>query len=140
MPDFTRYSLALLEGERVIHSARGAGLRPLWEALEKFKGKSGLILHDKVIGLAAAKLVVHSGIITEIITSLASWPARKFAEENSIRLQAYDVVDNILTRDKSAVCPGEVIALETNDPHEFLRRINAMMAGPPIGLDPGDGS
>ncbi len=127
IPDFARYSLALLEGERVIHSDRGVGLRPLWEALEKFQGKSGLILHDKVIGLAAAKLVVHSGIIAEIITSVASWPAKKFIEDNGIRLEAYDVVDNIMTRDKSAVCPGEVIALNTDDPDVFLEKIRAMM-------------
>ena len=59
IPDFTRYSLALLEGEKLIYSACGGGLRPLWDALEKFQGKSGLILHDKVIGLAAARLIVQ---------------------------------------------------------------------------------
>ena len=78
MPDFTRYSLALLEGGQMLYCAGGGGLRPLWDALEKFQGRSGLILHDKVIGLAAAMLIVRSGIVVEIHTKVASRPAVDF--------------------------------------------------------------
>lgn len=127
IPDFTLYSLALLEGERLIYSARGGGLRPLWDALEKFQGKSGLILHDKVMGLAAARLIVCSGVIAEIITQVVSWPAKQFLQNDGIKLTASDVVPNILTQDKSTVCPGEVIALNTNDPDVFLEKIRALM-------------
>ena len=127
IPDFTRYSLALLEGDTLIYSAGGGGLRPLWEALEKVKGKSGLILHDKVMGLAAARLVVHSAAIAEIFTGVVSLPAKQFLENNGIALTAFDVVSNILTKDKSVVCPGEVIALDTSDPNAFLEKIKAMM-------------
>ncbi len=128
IPDFTRYSLALLEGEKLIYSACGGGLRPLWDALEKFQGKSGLILHDKVIGLAAARLIVQSGMIAGIFTRVASLPAKQFLENNGVVLTAFDVAANILTHDKSAVCPGEVIALNTSDPDAFLQKIKAMMA------------
>jgi len=128
IPDFTRYSLALLEGEKLIYSACGGGLRPLWDALEKFQGKSGLVLHDKVIGLAAARLIVNSGMIAAIFTRIASLPAKQFLENNGVALTAFDVAANILTQDKSAVCPGEVIALNTSDPDAFLQKIKAMMA------------
>ncbi|MEN6637604.1 MAG: DUF1893 domain-containing protein [Smithella sp.] len=127
IPDFTRYSLALLEGEMLIYESCGGGLRPLWDALEKFQGKSGLILHDKVIGLAAARLIVYSGVIAEIVTRVASLPAKKFLENNGVALRAFHVAANILTRDQSAVCPGEVIALSTSDPNVFLQKIRAMM-------------
>jgi hypothetical protein len=130
IPDFTRYSLALLEGEKLIYSACGGGLRPLWDTLEKFQEKSGLILHDKVMGLAAARLVVHSGMIAEIVTMVASLPAKQFLEHNGIALNAFDVAANILTKDKSAVCPGEVIALSTSDSEAFLQKIRAMMDNP----------
>ncbi len=128
IPDFTRYSLALLEGEKLLYSACGCGLRPLWDALEKFQGKSGLILHDKVIGLAAARLIVQSGMIAGIFTRVASLPAKQCLENNGVALTAFDVAANILTHDKSAVCPGEVIALNTSDPDAFLQKIKAMMA------------
>lgn len=130
IPDFTRYSLALLEGERLIYSACGGGLSPLWFALEKYQGRSGLILHDKVIGLAAARLIFHSGIITEIFTMVASLPAKEYLEKNGIGLTAFDVAANILTKDKSAVCPGEVIAQNTSDPDAFLRKIREVMDNP----------
>ena len=128
IPDFTRYSLALLEGEKLIYSAYGGGLRPLWDALERFQGKSGLILHDKVIGLAAARLIFQSGMIAAIFTRVASLPAKQFLENNGVALTAFDVAANILTQDKSTLCPGEVIALNTSDPDAFLQKIKAMMA------------
>ena len=99
----------------------------MWDALEKFQGKSGLILHDKVIGLAAARLIVDSGVIAEIVTRVASLPAKKFLENNGVALRAFHVAANILTRDQSAVCPGEVVALSTSDPNVFLQKIRAMM-------------
>ncbi len=123
IPDFTRYSLALLEGGQIIHCAGGGGLRPLWDALEKFQGRSGLILHDKVIGLAAAMLIVRSGIISEIHTKVASRPAEEFLEKNGMILHAAEVTANILTRDQSAVCPGEIIALGCSDTGEFMKSI-----------------
>ena len=127
IPDFTQYSLALFKDEKRIHASDGGGLRPLWDALEKHKDKSGLLLHDKVMGLAAARLIVCSGIIAEIFTMVASRPAKEFLEESSIRLTAFDVTANILTKDKSTICPAEVIALGTSDPNAFLQKIRAMM-------------
>ncbi|MRR16215.1 MAG: DUF1893 domain-containing protein [Deltaproteobacteria bacterium] len=127
IPDFSRYSLALVEGETIIYSSNGAGLRPLWDALKMFHDRSGLTLHDKVMGLAAARLIVYSGVVAGVVTKVASMPARRFLRENGIALSADGVADNILTRDKSSVCPGEVIALSTDDPKVFLQKIDAMM-------------
>jgi hypothetical protein len=126
-PDFTRYSLALLAGKDLIYSSAGTGLRPLWEALEKHQSKTGLTLHDKVIGLAAARLIARSGIVVDIFAMVASLPAKEFLEECGIRLSAFDDVAHILTQDKSAICPGELIALETPDPDNFVRKIQAML-------------
>jgi hypothetical protein len=127
MPDFSKYSLALFEGGNLIHSSSDNGLRPLFDCLQKFKGKSGLLLHDKVIGLAAARLIFYSGIIAEVVTGVASIPAKKFLEDNGIIIRASDVAANIMTKDRSAVCPGEVIALNTEAPDEFSLKIKTML-------------
>jgi len=127
IPDFTRYTLALLEGDRMIYSARGGGLRPLWDALEKFQEKSGLILHDKVTGLAAARLIVRSGMIDEIFTMVVSLPAREFLQNHGIALNAFEVTASILTKDKSAVCPGEAIALSHGGSDEFAQSIKGLL-------------
>jgi hypothetical protein len=86
-------------------------------------------LYDKVIGLAAAKLVVYSGIISEIQTLLISQPAKKFLEENGIKIEAEKTVANILTQDRRSICPGEIIALNTAEPNTFSKKIMAMFSG-----------
>ncbi|MFO7570873.1 MAG: DUF1893 domain-containing protein [Smithellaceae bacterium] len=126
-PDFTRYSLALMEGDTLIYSTLGGGLRPLWDALEKHAGKSGLILHDKVMGLAAARLIVHAGVVAEIITLVASLPAKKYLEDNGIKLNAFNISANIMTQDRSAVCPGERIAQETDGEDDFIGKIRLLL-------------
>ena len=127
MPDFSKYSLALLEKNELIYSSRGKGLSPLFDCLQKYKGKSRLILHDKVIGLAAAKLIVYSGIIAEVVTTIASAPAKKYLENNSIVIHAHDVAVNIMTKDRKAVCPGEIIAIHTESPDDFICKIKTML-------------
>jgi len=126
-PDFSKYSLALFEEKRLIFSSTDAGLRPLFESLDRYAGKTGLILYDKVIGLAAAKLIVYTAIIAEVIAGVASVPAKKFLEDNNIVISARHVVPNIMTRDRSAVCPGEVIALNTEASADFIRQLKTML-------------
>lgn len=129
-PDFSKYSLALVQGDKIIYSSDDSGLTPLWDCLEKYRqAKDKFILFDKVIGLAAARLVVYSGIIAAIHTRLISQPAKQLLKENSIKIEADEIVANILRKDKSAVCPGEIIALNTDDQHLFLAKIAAMFSG-----------
>lgn len=127
-PDFGKYSLALIRGDEIIFSAEGQGLRPLVDCLGKYAQTKGkLVLHDKVMGLAAARMVVYSGIISAVHTRIVSRPAQKLLEESGIKLYAEEVAANILTKDRSAICPGEVIALNTAEQHEFVKQVRAML-------------
>jgi len=129
-PDFTKYSLALIQGYKIIFSSQRHGLKPLWDCLQNYRQtKERFILHDKVIGLAAARLVVYSGITAEIQTFLISQPAKKFLDENGVKVEAEKTVANILTQDRRSICPGEIIALDTADPDEFFKKIMAMFSG-----------
>lgn len=129
-PDFTRYTLALLHDAEVVYTSDQSGLRPLVDCLEKYKGiYEDCTLYDKVIGFAAAKCIVYSNIISAVETEVASIPAKAFLKKFHIQLAATNVVDRILTKDHSAICPGELIALATNEPGEFLARIMALLEG-----------
>ncbi len=130
-PDFTKYSLALVEEGRIVYSSGESGLRPLWECLKKYRqtGKN-FILFDKVIGLAAARLVADARIISRIETLMASAPAKKILEENNILLNARQIVPHILTKDRKATCPGEIIAMNSAATAEFLKKIEAMLNRP----------
>ena len=127
-PDFTKYSLALVQGDKIIFSSQANGLKPLWDCLEHYRqANDAFILFDKVIGLAAAKLVVYSEIISQIQTLLVSHPAKKFLEDSGISIKAKNTVDNILTKDRQSICPGEIIALRSETPEDFHAKIIAML-------------
>ena len=120
-PDFTKYSLALVQNNKIIFTSSGAGLRSLLECVKTFKGKrKNCILHDKVVGLAAARIIVYSEIISGVETKLASEPAVRFLGENNLKINADKIVKNILTNDRLSVCPMEQRALKAVDNKEFF--------------------
>ena len=130
--DFTKYTLALIQGNKIIYSSSGHGLKPLVDCLENYRQtKEKLILHDKVTGLAAAKLAVYSGIISGVHTLLVSRPAKVFLADHGIELHAQEVVANILKKDWSSLCPGEVIALNAADQDAFLKQLISFTSGLP---------
>jgi hypothetical protein len=57
---------------------------------------------------------------------LISQSAKQLLKENKIKIEADKIVANILRKDKSAVCPGEIIALNADDQNDFLAKIKAM--------------
>ena len=122
IPDFEKYSLALIRDGEILHMSRDPGLRPLVDCVSKFTGLTdNCILHDKVTGLAGAMVIVHSGIITSVYTGAASICASEFLEKNNIQLNAERTVENILTKDRTEVCPMELKAMDTTDPEGFFR-------------------
>jgi len=128
-PDFTRYSLALVDENKIIFFSKEHGLKPLWDCLEDYRHeKKSLILYDKVIGLAAAKLINASGIISAIQALLISQPAKEYLEENNIKTEAEVTVANILTKDRRSICPGEIIALNTDEADDFRAKIKKMLS------------
>jgi hypothetical protein len=128
-PDFTRYSLALFHGGRMVYSSEKGGLRPLVECIRACRGRfSGCELHDRAIGLAAAKLVVSSGMFGRIVTRRASARAVAFLEGYSVPLTADEVVPLILNRERTAPCLMEQKAEATEDPEAFFREISAFFS------------
>lgn len=128
-PDFDRYSLALFHEGRMVFSSGKEGLRPLVECIRACRGHfSGCELHDRAIGLAAAKLVVASGMIARIVTRRASARAVTLLETFSVPLSAAEVVPVLLNRDRTAPCLMEQKASATEDPDRFLREIDAFFS------------
>jgi len=128
VPDFSQYTLALIYEERMVFSSNQQGLTPLMICLQTYEAcLKGCVLFDKVIGLAAAKLISRSKLIASVRTMVISEPALAFLRGQHIDTTADRVVDNILTRDRLSVCPGEVIALKNDDDASFLRDIKSMI-------------
>ncbi|MCX6709912.1 MAG: DUF1893 domain-containing protein [Candidatus Woesearchaeota archaeon] len=122
---FLDYSLALLDSnERMIFSSRERHLKPLLECIKKFRGNaSSCILYDRIIGLAASRLIAYSCFISEVITPVASKNAASFLKSKRINLNAGKIVDNILNSKKDGLCPMENLALKITDSKEFYEKI-----------------
>ena len=123
--DFSTYTLALFKSKELIYSTERSGLRPILEAISMYIDKEkDLVLHDKVTGLASAKAIAYSGIIKEIYSLACSRDAKEHLEKTSIRVEAEEIVDNILTKDRSDTCPMEKKALrEKKDDEEFTKEL-----------------
>ena len=125
-PDFARYSLALFHEGRMVFSSEKGGLRPLVECIRACRGRfTRCELHDRAIGLAAAKLVVSSGMIGRVITRRASARAVAFLQGEDIPMTAGEVIPLILNREKTAPCLMEQKAEATEDPETFYRELTA---------------
>jgi hypothetical protein len=84
-------------------------------------------LYDKVVGLAAARIIVYSDMITQVTTPLCSQAAKELLESNSIQVKADKIVTNILNKDRSATCPMELKAQNTTNNKEFFLEIRKLM-------------
>lgn len=129
-PDFSKYALALIHGGNIVFSSKKQGIAPLLECIELFAPRHcDCLLHDRVIGLAAAKLVAASGMITSVIAGVSSEPAVEFLKARRIPMESQSIVPRIRARDGISFCPMEQKAMETEDPHLFLNQMREFFRG-----------
>ena len=126
-PDFSRYSLALIHEGEMVHSSTRKGLRPLHECIKEHDKLRGCELHDKIIGLAAARLIVDSQMIDAVKTTTASEPAQGLLKDYGIKIEAKKTVKNILTKDKDDICPMEKLAMQIDDNARFAAELGKRM-------------
>lgn len=123
-PNFKKYSLILVKGNKIIFSSNKSGLSPLVECVREYRGKlEGCVLYDRVIGLAAARLIVYSKIIFKVVSRVSSKAAKNLLDGNKIELIAANIVDNILTKNRSNICPMELKAKKMNNKIFYLNLI-----------------
>jgi hypothetical protein len=121
-------SLVLKKEGRELFSSDKPGLRPLFECVQQFKGKEDhCTLYDKVVGLAAARLILYSGFITEVKTPLASEKAVQHIGERQMPMHVDKVVPNIMNKEQTSICPMEKEALELDDSQFYNHLKNLFM-------------
>jgi len=115
MIDFNKYSIALVKEHKIIYISNEKRLKPLFDLINKFKLKE-CTLYDRVIGLAAAKLIVYSKMISEVITPIASKGAVELLKENNIKITPEKIVEKI-------DCIMEEKARDIEDTEEFYNKL-----------------
>ena len=127
-PDFQKYTLALFSQGHIVFESNESRLKPLVEMVQIYKGQhENCELHDKIVGLASAKIIVASKMVSELHAGVMSQDAREFLRPTSINFTFQHLTDGIKNNDKTGPCPMEVKAREIADPDEFLKAMIELM-------------
>ena len=75
---------------------------------------SGFSAADKVVGKAAAMLMIKAGI-TEVFALTISESAEKLLKNHGVRVSFMTLTERIMNRDNTGVCPMETAVADTED-------------------------
>ncbi len=116
-------SLIIIRNGKLLFQSKEKGLHPLLRVIEDKKEKiEGGSLADKIIGRAAAMLIVYGGI-REVYTPLLSNSASPILEEAGINCQFEKSVPAILNEDKTQICPMEKLSQRFTSPCELFEAL-----------------
>ena len=87
----------------------------------------GASVADKVIGKAAASLMVLGGVC-EVYTRTISRPALQLLQEAGVMVTCDEVVDHIINRDRTGWCPLEQASRDLHSAKEIFPVIEKFIA------------
>ena len=108
------YSLGVVNGGGEL-PFKESGVVPLMRLQNGSLG--GAFVADKVVGKAAALLLVRGGAI-QVYADVMSEPAIEVLSKHKILWLTHKRVKNILNADGTDICPMERAVLEVDDPEE----------------------
>ncbi len=101
------------------HTQRG--VKDLINLLDQQPARlKGATVADKMIGKAAAALMIEGGV-KRVYTNLICTPARELFEKAGIPVEATQEVPMILNRDRTGQCPMDSKLVDTDDVSECVR-------------------
>jgi hypothetical protein len=117
----------IFDDEELIFESESRGIKPHLEAINKLGNRlHGTIMVDKVVGRAAAMLILYSKA-KEAHTFILSIPGRK-ALEGRIKFVYHQEVEHIKTKEGRIYCPFERMVQKINDPNEAYKAIVKKMS------------
>jgi hypothetical protein len=122
-------SLVVYEGDTVIFKSTSKGVRPHLEAIDALGSKlRGTIMVDKIVGRAAALLILYSGA-AEVHAGVISSGGRKLLEKARVKLFYGEETEHIKTVDGRIYCPFEAMVQGIDDPtqafHAVVEKMNS---------------
>jgi hypothetical protein len=94
-----------------VYTADGRGIAPLMSIIEKAGSLGGFTVCDKVIGSAAAYLMIEAGV-SEAYAKTASKRAVKLFASHNVVFSYSELTDFIKNRAGDGLCPMEKTALQ----------------------------
>ncbi len=106
-------SLVVIRDGEVVKESKGKGILPLFELVEQEISLKGAVLADKIIGRAAAFLILNSKL-KAIYARVISKGGLKLLEDKIDCYYRYET-DNILGNDGKGMCPVETSLLDIDE-------------------------
>lgn len=103
------------------------GVKPLLEMIDEGTDLSGYSAADRVVGRAAAFLYVKLRI-SEVYSYVLSRPAVEIFDRYRIPVSYEKLVDVIVNRTNTGLCPMESSVMDTNDPEEAEWKIRKKLS------------
>ena len=117
------HTIVIYKNDASVFVSDDRGVAPLMKLLKEDKSQLlDSIVVDKVIGKAAALLMVFAGV-KEVFTPTISSPAVEVFKNHDIKITFDSEVDRIINRKGDGLCPMETLCLDTDNPEEAFHRI-----------------
>lgn len=117
------HTIVIYKSDASVVLSNDRGVAPLMKLLKEDKEQlRDSMVADKVIGKAAALLMVYAGI-KEVYTPTISKPAVDVFENYNVKISYDKIVDRIINRKGDGLCPMETLCLEIDDPEEAFVKI-----------------
>lgn len=123
----------VLHRSGTIHTATERGVKPLVRWLTEGIDVRGFAAADKVVGKATAYLYVLLGV-KEVYAHVMSISAAEVLTCHGITASQGKLVENIINRQGTGICPFEEAVLEIRTPAEALTAIRRKMTEMNISL------
>ena len=120
------YTCVLFRGN-TLYTATERGVKPLVQWLAEGLEARGFSAADRVVGRATAYLYRLLGV-REVYAHVMSRAAAEVLESGHIRHSCGILVDNIINRQGTGICPFEAAVLHIQDPQTALTAIREKMA------------
>jgi hypothetical protein len=106
------WSLVLMKDGKIIYRSKDQRLMPLVFCLKNYKKEmQGAAVYDKIIGRAAAMLLVY-GKVKEVWTPTISEGGLEYLQKNKIKVIYRNKTENILNKKGDDLCPMEKMSKE----------------------------
>lgn len=120
------YTCVLRKDER-LYTTTERGVKPLVRWLTEGTDLRGFSAADKVVGKATAYLYVLLGV-KEVYAHIMSVSAEEVLTRHGITAAPGKLVENIINRQGTGICPFEAAVLDIHTPEEALAAIREKMA------------
>lgn len=119
------YTCIVCDRDRVLTS-KSSGISPLLCRIEEHEDLRGTVCADKIIGRAAAMLLILGGV-QAVHGDVMSVGAKAMLEQAGIRVSYGELTECIINRRGDGPCPMEQAVADTTDPAEAPALLRAAL-------------